>query len=264
VWDRGEVAGVKKLAINLGERAFRVDLWGTVTPLLRDDQDRAGGNTSIEVGPTPVFLVGVDGELAQIRASVAFDNPLLESSFKPHTRRLRFVNPYRHAIAGSFKLNAPPGWVINPPTGTFSLNPQETFEREISIEFPYNSFAGNKTINAEFQVQADANSSFIVPVPLKLGLSDVGMQTLALRDGADVIVQQVITNYGSLPIDYSAFAIVPGQARQERLVTNLAPGRTTIKKYRFVNVKFASSIRVRSGVKELEGTRILNDEVEIR
>jgi len=264
VWDRGGGAQVKKLAINLGDEPYRVDLWGNVTPLLRGDRERAGGNTDIEVGPMPVFLVNVDGPLAQLRASVAFDNPLLESSFKPHVRKLRFRNPYRQAISGSFKLRAPVGWVVNPPTATFSLNPDEVFEREISIEFPYSSFAGEKTITADFTVQADANSTFSVPIAVKLGLSDVGLQTLALRDGTDVIVQQMITNYGNRPIDYSAFATVPGLARQERLVTNLAPGRTTIKKYRFAGAKFSSGIRVRSGIKELDGTRILNDEVEIR
>jgi hypothetical protein len=268
LWDRGNVPGVKQLALNLGQHPARVDLWGNVTPLLRSGDDSKGGSASgrvkIEVGPMPIFLIDVDGYLAQLRASVAFDNPLLESSFKPHTRRLRFTNPYRQSVSGSFKLTAPAGWIINPPTGTFSLNPGETFEREVTIEFPYNSFAGAKTINAEFQVQADANSSFTVPVMLKLGLSDVGLQTLALRDGKDVNVQQKITNYGEHPIHYTAFAIFPGQARQERLVTNLAPGRTTIKKYRFTEVKFAPEARVRSGVKELVGTRILNDEVAIQ
>jgi len=90
------------------------------------------------------------------------------------------------------------------------------------------------------------------------------LQTLALRDGADVIVQQMITNYGSRPIDYSAFAIYPGQPRQERLVTGLDPGRTTIRKYRFTNVRFAPDLKVRSGIKELVGTRILNEEVAIQ
>src|SRR5262249_48944330 len=152
------------------------------------------------------------------------------------------------------------GWTINPPTYTFSLNPGETFDREITIEFPYNSFAGPKTINAQFQVQAETNVSFTLPLTLKLGLSDVGLQTIALRDGRDVIVQQMITNYGEKPIDYTAYAIFPGQARQERLVTNLAPGRTTIKKYRFTDVNFGSGAKVRSGLKELVGNRILNDE----
>jgi hypothetical protein len=113
-------------------------------------------------------------------------------------------------------------------------------------------------------VQAEANSTFETPITLKLGLSDVGLQTVALRDGKDVIVQQMITNYGEKPIDYTAFTTMPGEARQERLVTDLGAGRTTIKKYRFINVKSTKTVRVRSGVKELVGTRILNDEVEVQ
>ncbi len=283
MWDRGAIGGVKPLAINLGQHPRRVDLWGNVTPLIEglgsgvqgsglspslNHEPRSpnpqASSVRLEIGPMPIFLVDIDGQLAQLRASVALDNPLLESSFKPHTRKLRFTNPYRQAIAGSFKLTAPPGWVINPPTSTFSLNPGETFDREITIEFPYNSFAGPKTISAEFQVQADTNSTFTAPIVLKLGLSDVGLQTLALRDGDDVIVQQMVTNYGEKPIDYTAFAIYPGQPRQERLLTNLAAGRTTIKKYRFTNVKLSPQSKVRSGLKELDGTRILNDETAIQ
>jgi hypothetical protein len=264
LWNRGHAGGMKQLAINLGPGAMRVDLWGNATPLLRSNQDRSSGGVRIEVGPMPMFLVDVDGPLAQLRASVAFDNPLVESSFMPHARKLRFTNPYHQSINGSFKLVPPRGWIINPPSGTFTLNPGETFERDVTIEFPYNSFAGMKSIEAEFHVQADQNSSFRVPVMLKLGLSDVGLQTLALRDGNDVVVQQMITNYGERPINYTAFALFPGAARQERLVTGLAPGKTTIKKYRFTNVTFARDAKVRSGLKELEGTRILNDEVAIQ
>jgi hypothetical protein len=212
----------------------------------------------------PIFLVGIDAQLAQLRASIAFDNDRIESSFKAHTRRIRFTNPYRSTIGGSVKLTPPKGWTINPPTQSFTLNPGETFDREITIEFPYNSFAGPKTITADFDIQAENNERFTVPLVLKLGLSDVGLQTIALRDGRDVIVQQIITNYGERPIDYTAYAMYPGQARQERLVTKLAPGRTTIKKYRFTGVKISPDAKVRSGVKELVGTRVLNDEIAIQ
>jgi hypothetical protein len=275
LWNRGNETSVKQLALNSGPRAACVDLWGNVTPLLgrkteteknRDGSyfSSAGSSVSLEVGPTPIFLTGIDAQLAQLRASVGLDNDHIESSFKPHTRRLRFTNPYRSAIAGTVRLTPPKGWNINPPTQTFALNPGETFDREVRIEFPYNSFAGPKTITAEFQVQAENNVSFVVPLVLKLGLSDVGLQTIALRDGRDVIVQQMITNYGEQPIDYTAYAIYPGQARQERLVTKLAPGRTTIKKYRFAGVSVVPDARVRSGVRELLGTRVLNDEVAIQ
>jgi hypothetical protein len=46
-------------------------------------------------------------------------------------------------------------------------------------------------------------------------------------------------------------------------VTKLAAGRTTVKKYRFKGVGVGES-KVRVGLKELSGTRVLNDEVEIR
>ena len=191
----------------------------------------------IQITSMPFFLVDVDGQVAQLRASVHFDNDKIESSFKEHKRHIQFTNPYRQAIGGMVKLKAPPGWTLNPPTMNFTLNPGETFDREITIQFPYNTFAGAKPIDVEFQLQADRNSTFTVPLKLKLGLSDVGLQTIAIRDGNDIIVQQIITNYGEKPIDYTAFAICPGQARQERLVTALGAGRTILKKYRFKDVK---------------------------
>lgn len=270
LWDKSSATQIKQLPLRLGERPVRLDVWGNATPLLsaakQDSQANPDDTDSlmVDLGPMPVFLLDIDGKLAQLRASVGIDRPLLESSFEPHRRHLHFTNPYPQAISGTVKLLAPPGWNINPPTSVFNLNPGETFDRELTIEFPYNSFAGTKTIEAQFNVQADRQSSFTVPITLRLGLSDVGMRSLALRDGHDVIVQQIISNYGEAPINYSAFAIVPDQARQERLVTNLAPGKTVIKRYRFSNVNIPAAAHIRVGIKQISGTRILNEELEIR
>jgi len=265
IWDRGSQGGVKELPLNLGERARRVDLWGNVTPLMSshksDSQDKS---LALQISSMPFFLVDIDGQLAQLRSSVAFDNPMVESSFKQHTRKIRFTNPYKQAIAGQVRLKGPAGWTINPPTLQFSLNPGETFEKDVAISFPYNTFAGPKQIDAVFVVQSARDDTFTVPLTLKIGLSEIGLQTIALRDGKDVIVQQMITNYSDKPINYEAFAIYPGNARLERLITNLGPGRTTIKKYRFKDVPFAKEGKVRSGVRESQGTRVLNDEVLIQ
>lgn len=259
-WSRGEVAGSQNITVNLGPRARIMDLWGASTPLLQSGE----GLVKLNIGTMPIFLTDIDAYAAQIRASVHFDQPLVESSFKPHIRKFMFTNPYPQAIGGTLRLRGPQGWTINPPTFHFTLNPGETFSRDVMIEFPYNSFAGVKTIDAEFDVQAERNIKFAVPVQLRLGLSDVGIQTLAIRDGKDVFVQQMISNYGDKPIDYTAFAVYPGQARQERLVTGLDPGRTTIKRYRFTNVKLVPGGVVRSGIKETFGERILNEQVEIQ
>jgi hypothetical protein len=44
----------------------------------------------------------------------------------------------------------------------------------------------------------------------------------------------------------------------------LGPGRTIVKLYRFANVNFIPNAKVRSGLRELEGTRILNDEATVQ
>jgi NPCBM-associated, NEW3 domain of alpha-galactosidase len=265
IWDKGDQKGAKTLALHLGAKPQVVDLWGNVTPLHPPRQDGTqSGQVSLPIGPMPIFLTDIDGELARLRASLAFDRPLIESSFKSHLRKVRFTNPYRLSISGTLRLKAPDGWNINPSSFAFTANPGETFEKDITIDFPYSTPAGPKTIHAQFEFQADRVSSLAVPMTLTLGLSDVGMQTMALRDGNAVLVQQTITNYGDKPINYMAFAIVPGQARQERLVSNLAPGRTTIKLYRFANAGQLANTRLRVGVKEQAGSRILNDEVEVQ
>jgi hypothetical protein len=264
MWDRGSTSGPKQFPLNLGDRPRRIDLWGNVTPLLNPDNRRAAGTTELTIGAMPVLLVDIDAQLALLRASVAIDRPLIESSFQAHSRRVTFTNPFKTAISGTVRLRAPGGWTLNPPTHTFNLNPGEAYDRELTIEFPYNSYAGPKTIEAEFALQADRPANFTVPLTLQLGLSDVGMQTMAIRDGNDIVVQQTLQNYGDRPIDYTAFAVFPGQARQERLVANLGPGRSTIKRYRFNSVGRAVGTRVRVGVKELNGSRILNDEIELQ
>lgn len=258
VWSRSSTTGVKSLSANIGLQPIAVDVWGNARPVLM-----VNGEARLEIGPLPIFLLDIDGRQARMRASVAVDNPLLESSFKPHVRKLRFANPYSTAISGNFRIAPPPGWSIVAQSNSFSLNPGEVFETTLQIEFPFNSYAGPREMGLQIRMQDGADTQFLVPVPLQLGLSDVGLQTIALHDGDEVIVQQMITNYGDKPINYTAFALYPGQARQERLVTDLAPGRTTIKKYRFRATSDAS-VRVRSGLRELEGLRVLNEEVEIQ
>jgi len=263
LWSRDDSSGPRELALNLGQRPVRLDLWGHAAPLVNSDHSQ-GGRVLLSAGTMPIFLIDIDGRQAQLRASVGIDQPLLESSFRPHERRIHFTNAYDRAVSGTLHLRGPDGWTMNPPTFSFTLNPGETFDRPVTIQFPYNSVAGSKTLRCEFVLSGEKNANFGVPLALKLGLSDVGMQTIAFRDGRDILVQQMVTNYGDHPINYAAFATYPGQARQERVVNNLSPGATTIRRYRFANVPRTPNGAARIGLKELQGTRILNDLIEVQ
>ena len=260
LWSKGSEASDLPLSIDLGQNAAKVDLWGNVSPLPHG----TGKGVNITLSAMPIFLVGINAPQAELRGSVSIDQPLLESSFEPHVRRLRFTNPYKTHLSGTVKLKAPAGWTLNPPTFVFSLDPGQSFDHELTIAFPYSSVAGPRTLNCEFLLQDSRSADFSAPLTLKLGLSNLGMQTFALRDGDDILVQQLVSNYGEQPIDYTAYALCPGQPRQERLITSLGAGHSVIKRYRFKNVPKLPGGKVRVGVKELQGVRVLNEEVEVR
>ena len=62
--------------------------------------------------------------------------------------------------------------------------------------------------------------------------------------------------------------LFPNRPRQERLVVDLGPGQSIVRTYRFPDAAAspdaAGPTEIRSGLRELEGMRILNDKVELR
>jgi hypothetical protein len=232
---------------------------------------RAGGNgpaadgtIKLVVGRSPILITNVDADLGRFRAGVNFDQPLIESNFQPHARHIRLTNIFNQPITGTLKLHAPKGWTIAPSSMAFTLNPGETFDRTVSLDIPFNSVSGPYPVTADVIVQTTKRSVLSVPLTLTLGLTDVGTQTMAFRDGTDVVVQQMITNYGDAPISYVAFASFPGRPRIERVVATLVPGKTALKRYRFLNVPAGQPVKIRVGFKEMDGPRLLNDEAEIK
>jgi hypothetical protein len=264
IWDKTKGSQPRRVALQLSDQPTRLDLWGNSVPLLASNDDRTSGSVTVELGPTPIFLLNVDPHVAELRASLALDNDHIESSFEPHNRRIRFTNTFGQTLNGELRLRPPPGWTLTPQSISFSLRPGQTLDRQLTIEFPFNSTAGLKQIDARFKLQAEQDLDFTVPLVLHLGLSDVGVQTVAVRQGSDLIVQQFITNYGQTQLDYTAFAICPGRPRQERLVIGIDPGATVIKKYRFVDVPVGGGLKIRTGLKENTGPRMYNEETLVQ
>ena len=242
-----------------GDRASLVRLDGSITPLpVGADQT----TLDVPVSPMPAFVTGVDGALLRLRANVAIDRPLIESTVGQTSRTLSFTNTFAVPVAGTVRVVGPRGWMTSMPATSFSLNPGEQFRGPISMALPASTAAGIRTLLADLKIETPSGPRrLLIPLSLRVGLSDVGLQCFALRDGDEVVVQQTLTNYGNGPISYTCFAVLPNLARQERVITNLAPGRSAIRKFRFP-IKDVVGDRIRTGVREMEGSRMLNQDVE--
>lgn len=265
IWARGQANDptVRRIPIALGRNPTRVELTGESSPIKRLSDKRYPDDYELIVGTRPIIVTDIDPALLMLRASVAIENPMLESSVRSQGRTLVIKNTFDTPISGTVRLSGPPGWRLPIRNSSFSLAPGETYREPVTIEFPLNSTSGQKTLIAELSVEGRRDYRVNVPVPVTIGLSDVGLQTIAMKLGDHIFVQQLITNYGNTKIDYNAFAAMPGQPRQERLVTNLSPGQTIIKKYRFA-IPSLGTTKIRSGIRELEGRRMLNEEVPIQ
>lgn len=275
------------IPINLGGQPRMIDLFGNITRLrpvpappassgttpnsvntlapLPYDKGPEPGSVLVPLPPSglPVIVENIDPALALFRASVKLNNENLESSFVPHNRKLTFTNTFPDAINGVCRITAPEGWSVTPSVLPVNVNAGETFSKDIAIQLPYNTTAGVKPLKVTFSLPGTVAGSFTMPVSARVGLQDVGLQSVAVREGNDILVQLLVSNYGTRPINYTAFTLYPGQARQERLVTNLPPGRTTVKRFKFPADNAPPDRKIRVGLREIDGNKILNDELAL-
>jgi hypothetical protein len=245
--------------ITLGGQPRALSLAGVSRPLAPID-----GRVYLSVGQMPTFVIGADADLLRLRASMKLDNPLVEARFEEHGRTLTFVNPYPWHLSGSVDIDGPDGWEVLPLKRRFELQPGQSASIPLEIRFPYNSPAGPQRLVARLRLGSGPDAQAVdAALDLRLGLSDVSLSTLALLDGPDLLIQQQVTNYGDEAIRYNAFVVVPDRPRQERLILDLAPGNTVMRRYRFKDAADEAPMTLRSGIHELDGVRILNERVEV-
>jgi hypothetical protein len=106
--------------------------------------------------------------------------------------------------------------------------------------------------------------------PIEIGLPSVRMdadlELSASRSGPghDAVITQIVRNVGVEPLSLYAFAFVPGQPRQERVISRLLPGQSTVRRFRFPGLSGDPlSIEPRVGLREPNGPAILNRQLRV-
>lgn len=244
----------------LGESPVAFDLFGNSVSIKPTD-----GRHRIALTAAPRFIEGVDPALALFRASFTLDPPFLESTQTTLRRTIRFTNPWPRTITGSFLVTQPTTWRVEPRRNYFSVGAGQTAEIPVEVSFPISEVSARKQLVARFDFTAEHHMVVDLTTPSEVGLRDIefdatlSYEASAGGRGRDAIVTQIITNRGGQPLSLYAFANMPGQPRQERLIPTLQRGQQVVRRFRFpiegVSEKDAA---VRVGLREAQGPAVLN------
>ncbi|MCG3179261.1 MAG: hypothetical protein BIFFINMI_01595 [Phycisphaerae bacterium] len=278
IFDRGEGDGVlairneggdptAPIELFLGENAQRVDLWGNRTPV-KSVEMRTGTKQPITAGRYPFYLDHIDPRIARMRASFAMVPAFVPSAYQKHVRKISFINPFNMPVSGKLTLHFPANWNVRPRIIPFSAQAGERIEREIEIRFPYNAEAGTKELLADMVLDADRAYRLQIASRFEFGLGDVGVRTLTqwLGDG-NLLVTITVTNRSAEDaggLDMFCFVAAPGRPRQERVIAGLLPGATVVKSFRLDNAKEMIGQSLRVGLREVQGSRVVNYAVPVR
>jgi hypothetical protein len=251
------------LEMFLGHEPAVIDVWGNRWPV-----PSVNNKHRITVGAVPVFIEGVDINLLKIRLSFKLNQPMVESLPSQRNRLIQFTNPWPYRITGNITITEPTDWKFRPRRSSFSLAPDEQAQLPIQMEFPPSQTMGSKKIIARFEfVRSEDPRPYKIDLstPLEIGLKDVDLQaTLALEtsatgNGLDAIVTQIVTNKSQRTQELYSFAALPGYPRQERVISRLAPGESTIKRFRFPGVtQDPDKIKIQVGVRNVSSPAVLN------
>ncbi len=219
-----------------------VDIWGNHSGTISPTSISVGDGKDIDIheipiSTEPIFIEGIDVNLALFTSSIRLDEPLIDSVPGPHKRTISLTNPWTVAIDGSMIVTEPgprllsgrpSGWDISPRVVRFSAGPGETIEIPIDIEFSTVEQTGQKQLVVDVLLSSGPVIERIrAASKFELALSGVELdiRSLVSPNGLDIAVEAVVTNSTLDPIDLDLGASArgfPGRVPRSR---SSPPGR---------------------------------------
>ncbi|NBC10186.1 MAG: hypothetical protein GVY24_00435, partial [Planctomycetes bacterium] len=237
IWNR-RAPQQTRLDMYLGASPVAIDLWGNRLPL-----PETNGSHQLTVTRAPIFIEGIDADLARFRAAFRLDPPFIKSAQGSHERTLTLANPFDRTISGKLTLTGPDQWRAAPTTHFFSIAAGRSVELPVALSFPISEVAGHKKLTARAVFRAEKAYDIDLATPIELGLPGIDFQaTLALVPGQtqgtrDALVTAVITNEGENEVSLHVFAALAGHPRQERPIPALEPGESAVRSFRFTDAQ---------------------------
>lgn len=260
---RDEVADAPAAPVEvlLSEHPVRlVDAFGNTTTVTANK-----GTHSVPVTDLPIFVEGINLQLARFRAAFRIEPPFVPSMHRVHDAELVLENPWDIGISGSIRLRDVEGCEITPRRRDFAMLPHEEIRVPLNIVLDRSAVSGRRRVDADVRISANGTYRLTTHATLDVGWKDVELRPSwsvghdARTGEPELLITHHITNRGESMVSVDAFVVAPGLRMDRRPVAALAPGATAIKTFRIPgDAASLAGRRIRVGVSERDGIAQLN------
>jgi len=258
----------------LGNDVRRIDIFGRSAELARENHEQV-----VEVGPTPMFVLGLHEAITRWRLTTVFDKRQVPGiPAKPHHNSLNFRNFFSQGVGGSLKIVVldqrqagshtavvdraaasalvPDNWTIEPPQATFQMAADEVMQFPFEIRLK-NALFGKHPVRIDFNIEADERVQFSVYRQMEVGTEDLTIDVRTRVDKDDtLIVEQLMTNTAARLADFKCYLRAKGHRPQRMQVYRLGPNPDR-KVYRFADGYKLVGEEMQLELEELNGPRVL-------
>ena len=247
-----------------GAPVERVDAFGNRRTLAAGERGHA-----IEVDGTPVFIEGIDLQLARFRAGFRLEPGFVAAKHRVHEHEIVLSNPWPTTATGTIRLGDGAHWRISPRSVPFTIEPGGSVRLPIDVILGRNLLAGIERVDASVTMLADQPYELEMSTSLEIGLENIEFsarwQVIEDETGErDLVITLVVSNRGETPVRLAAFVIAPEMTLMRRPVGELAPYSTAVRAFRIDGGATRLAGReVRVGLTELNGAARLNKLVQI-
>lgn len=208
------------------------------------------GAHSLKITDMPVFINGINVQIARFIASVRVDPPFAQADSEPHQHELILTNPWPVNIQGQIAIVRPGGiradgsrdrgWEIAPRIASYSIAPSQQARIPFTTSFGSIVEAGSHQFVLDVDLVADQEIGRLrITTPLEVGLEHLNV-TLSYRpmptaSGPNILVEANITNTGEEPITVEISARAPAFAKQRASVSDLLPSASITRRFSFMD-----------------------------
>lgn len=205
-----------------------------VEPTVQMRGDLPARHHHIPLTDMPVFIEGIDVDLALLQASFRIEPGMLQTQATPHDIHLVLTNPWPTPISGRAFIVSPGGatddgrrdrsWRIEPRSFDFEAMPGREARMPVSVLMREFEPSGPTPWTIDLRLAGREDLGWItVSAPLEIGLEGIDLRVSTRAVGPDLEVEITIANTRPQPVDLDATVFVPGFPRERRSIGQVMP-----------------------------------------